>query len=496
MLSYFPIILIGYSGITSFKTMNFAVITAAAVIGIALFVLRRSGIRSFIGKERFKSLSVSSWFLIGFVFVQIVSTLISPYAWRQNPDGLPTGLFGYGRCEGLLIQLLYAAAFVIISRAGSFALSAVRILTVTMIIMNAVAIIQLFGINFLWFYPSDTMLTEQYFGVFYSTIGNVDILGSFYCIALTFVFGGFVFGKDGRVGWNIAQIIAVVTGVFTVIEINVSAALLAFGVTAVLFLPLFIVKGSAKKTLVLLSASAVFAAFALSFDRVLDADKKQIILSFSFTNTAAAALVAAALLLLLYFIIGRIKRRPSDKAALFAMYITEAVFIIGFFVWLKWFYTVSDGSNDLVRELSSLVRGEINDYSGTHRIAIWKCSFKVFSEYPVFGVGAGAFQPAFADISGEAYKQYSSLSVDMAHNDYLQTACSYGAVGFSALLGFIVSLFCEGIKKAKTDRFAITLLAALFCYAAQAFFSFSIVFVFPICIALAAMLKAECGIDK
>ena len=84
----------------------------------------------------------------------------------------------------------------------------------------------------------------------------------------------------------------------------------------------------------------------------------------------------------------------------------------------------------------------------------------------------------------------------MAHNDYLQTACSYGAVGFSALLGFIVSLFCEGIKKAKTDRFAITLLAALFCYAAQAFFSFSIVFVFPICIALAAMLKAECGIDK
>ena len=152
---------------------------------------------------------------------------------------------------------------------------------------------------------------------------------------------------------------------------------------------------------------------------------------------------------------------------------------------------IDDNTNDLLREISNFMNGNITMHSGSRRIAIWSCSVMVLEKYPILGGGPGGVADAFSDIAGETYKQYSSLAVDMAHNEYLQIACSYGIIGLIAYLGFIGSLIFRALRRFFKNDIIKVLLPAVICYTVQAFFSFSIVFVFPIFMAISALLESE-----
>lgn len=78
------------------------------------------------------------------------------------------------------------------------------------------------------------------------------------------------------------------------------------------------------------------------------------------------------------------------------------------------------------------------------RVPIWRDTLRLIAAYPIFGVGFGAFFPAFL--------RYQFAGVGLAwtntHNDYLQLLSELGIVGFIAPALLLMSLFGRAVDAA------------------------------------------------
>ncbi len=68
----------------------------------------------------------------------------------------------------------------------------------------------------------------------------------------------------------------------------------------------------------------------------------------------------------------------------------------------------------------------VRDVGERSRPIIWRGAWHIFRDHPLWGGGAGGFDPLF-----EKYRpEYFQDQPQWAHNDYLNTLCDYGLVGF------------------------------------------------------------------
>ncbi len=112
---------------------------------------------------------------------------------------------------------------------------------------------------------------------------------------------------------------------------------------------------------------------------------------------------------------------------------------------------------------------------------MWRNSWTIFRENPVFGIGFGAYQTAFPRYSdGDGIVQYGKPFVfDRAHNDYLQVLTDTGLIGGAIAVWFIVALLV-GIRRALRVRnalnsgLAIGFSAAVLSLAIHSFFDFNL----------------------
>ncbi len=74
------------------------------------------------------------------------------------------------------------------------------------------------------------------------------------------------------------------------------------------------------------------------------------------------------------------------------------------------------------------------DYST--RLSVWKDAFVLIERHPLRGVGLGSFGDAFTRVQST----FPSLTVDHAHNDYLEVAAEWGLAGAGLLFGLIAVL--------------------------------------------------------
>ncbi len=87
--------------------------------------------------------------------------------------------------------------------------------------------------------------------------------------------------------------------------------------------------------------------------------------------------------------------------------------------------------------------------SGEHaRPIIWRAAWRIFQEHPVWGGGAAGFDPLF-----EKYRPDRFLDQPVwAHNDYLNTLCDYGAVGFALFFGVCALIMCKSWRRPASDE--------------------------------------------
>lgn len=88
--------------------------------------------------------------------------------------------------------------------------------------------------------------------------------------------------------------------------------------------------------------------------------------------------------------------------------------------------------------------GQLDD-SNELRLEIWQSGWRMFSEHPVIGVGAGQFATAF----GTKYSGRMHGAWMQPHNLYLQVICELGLVGFFAFGNLLWQMFIairEGLR--------------------------------------------------
>jgi O-antigen ligase len=93
------------------------------------------------------------------------------------------------------------------------------------------------------------------------------------------------------------------------------------------------------------------------------------------------------------------------------------------------------------------------------RTVIWTTSFRIFSDYPVFGIGVGNFKVFY-----EKYLMTKSEIFGHAHNDFLNYAVNMGILGLAvfAFLWIVIWInFKKKFKQVKGEFFKPVLLSAL-----------------------------------
>jgi O-antigen ligase len=126
--------------------------------------------------------------------------------------------------------------------------------------------------------------------------------------------------------------------------------------------------------------------------------------------------------------------RPGAFYSRTAVAITVVVVLLLFFVL---------PSNRLLDRYNELFSG--NGPSGT-RMQVWKAAAGLISAYPVFGCGAGSFESAF-----NRYNPLPFLTVDFAHNDYLQGLAELGIAGFAIVAAFLFTTVLQAIRATSTE---------------------------------------------
>lgn len=88
---------------------------------------------------------------------------------------------------------------------------------------------------------------------------------------------------------------------------------------------------------------------------------------------------------------------------------------------------------------------------GTGRGEIWRDSLNLIKTNPLVGVGFGGYWIAFT----EFHRGTGKLTVEQAHNDYLELLASGGAVGFALFAWFVVAIIVRGVRELRhtTDAF-------------------------------------------
>jgi O-antigen ligase len=128
-----------------------------------------------------------------------------------------------------------------------------------------------------------------------------------------------------------------------------------------------------------------------------------------------------------------IKRRTSRKIA-FAL----GVFLVLAVAMLTWL-----GGKELTSRIASINSESHTELSGGLRLAVDRDAIQMFLRKPLLGWGLGVFPTVYPQ-----YRSfYSDIFVNQAHDDYAQLLVETGALGFAAMLWFVVVTYYLAIKK-------------------------------------------------
>lgn len=96
---------------------------------------------------------------------------------------------------------------------------------------------------------------------------------------------------------------------------------------------------------------------------------------------------------------------------------------------------------------------EINTYSSSPeetslglRMVLYKTTWTIIKENPVFGTGTGGFKQRFSAIAAEKYSGWQAKPADDPHNQYLFVTVENGLIGLATFLSLLFTLVKQGLK--------------------------------------------------
>jgi O-antigen ligase len=113
-------------------------------------------------------------------------------------------------------------------------------------------------------------------------------------------------------------------------------------------------------------------------------------------------------------------------------------------------------------DLTELQQGNTDTAVGL-RYELWKASWRLYTEHPVFGVGKGHLERALADLASRG-RTTPDIINERAHSDFFSTIAEMGTIGLACLLLFYGGVVAEFLRACRRADAA----TAAACYAGLA----------------------------
>ena len=205
--------------------------------------------------ELMEAMRSASWvhrLMAAYLVWTLLSALLSPY-------GAAVWL-GATRNEGVLTIALYVFSFFLLSRFGRPKPWMLWVLGVTVTLQSVICLLQLRGGNPLGLYPEGVNYFDAgklYSGAFLGTVGNVDFLGSYYCIVVPILLASLL---RLRSPLRFALLLPLALSALVIVRMQVLSCIVGLGAGCVLALPVMLPIGAKAKTR---AALAILGAGAL-----------------------------------------------------------------------------------------------------------------------------------------------------------------------------------------------------------------------------------------
>lgn len=434
-------------------------------------------------------------FLLLYIAACVISFLFSSHKTLRNASGDSVFLFGSGRYDGFLTLLLYIAIFFAVSRFGQFKDRHTVICAVTAIVMCAVGVLQLFGLNPLSLYANFLGGITK----FVSTVGNMGMFSGMFCLFVPLFVTGYVLQHNRRLVGAVL-LVAEFLSVYVLFELGVTAGKLALVVMMAVLLPFMLRKP--EDIVKVMDVLAVFSAslacsvfFKCTFVRRLSMTR----ITLKPTAVVFALFGFVVLFVAARFVLTYLQKKETTKITTLRLIAVALIAALVLFLVCVNFTVDSVAENnqsgmstrdELAEDIQQMISGEATDSSGSFRFGIWKNALELGGKHWLFGTGIGTFVTTFEEHIAGTDLAARLKAVDVAHNEYLHLFCTVGLFGLLAYLGFLITLAIKAFSHADNPRILI-LGSAVLCYAVQAFFSFNIVIITPLFWLCAGLLYSE-----
>jgi len=405
-----------------------------------------------------------------------------------------------GRYCGLAFMILIFIMYIIVSARVSNMEKMWSLISMVFVLVSSVtfiiAILQ--NIGFDPFKLLDGINRKQR-NIYVSTFGNIDIFGSFICIALPLFMGLYVTEKS-----NIKRIvygIGVFAGFMAFIPANADVVFAGVGaaIIAVLFATVYMERVDRLFELVMFGSGGYLGMVLL---RKLVGTNGAKITGFNRLSEHPALLViifAVALFirLIIQVYINRNKdeiyinknksevyiNKQKDRTGIKLIIILAVVLISGIAV-------------IIYGRKNNLAMFDFNDKWGSYRGYIWRRVTGLYGELPfvqkIFGHGNESIRSLMDERFYDEMLQVTGTVYDNAHNEYLQYLVTQGLFGMLSYGGVVVTAVIAGVKKIKKSPYILGLLLAVVSYGVQAIFNVNQCITTPYMFLMTAMLIGTC----
>lgn len=405
-----------------------------------------------------------------------------------------------GRYCGLAFMILIFIMYIIVSARVSNMEKMWSLISMVFVLVSSVtfiiAILQ--NIGFDPFKLLDGINRKQR-NIYVSTFGNIDIFGSFICIALPLFMGLYVTEKS-----NIKRIvygIGVFAGFMAFIPANADVVFAGVGaaIIAVLFATVYMERVDRLFELVMLGSGGYLGMVLL---RMLVGTNGAKITGFNrLAEHPALLVVIFAVVLFIRLIIQVYINRNKTEIYInenkSEVYInkqkngTGIKLIIALAVVL-----ISVIAVIIYGRKNNLAMFDFNDKWGSYRGYIWRRVTGLYGELPfvqkIFGHGNESIRSLMDDRFYDEMLQVTGTVYDNAHNEYLQYLVTQGLLGMLSYVGVVVTAAIAGVKKIKKSPYILGLLLAVVSYGVQAIFNVNQCITTPYMFLMTAMLIGTC----
>lgn len=405
-----------------------------------------------------------------------------------------------GRYCGLAFMILIFIMYIIVSARVSNMEKMWSLISMVFVLVSSVtfiiAILQ--NIGFDPFKLLDGINRKQR-NIYVSTFGNIDIFGSFICIALPLFMGLYVTEKS-----NIKRIvygIGVFAGFMAFIPANADVVFAGVGaaIIAVLFATVYMERVDRLFELVMLGSGGYLGMVLL---RKLVGTNGAKITGFNRLSEHPALLVIIFAVALFIRVIIQVYinenkdeiyinknksevyiNKQKDRTGIKLITVLAVVLISGIAVII---YGIKN----------NLAMFDFNDKWGSYRGYIWRRVTGLYGELPfvqkIFGHGNESIRSLMDDRFYDEMLQVTGTVYDNAHNEYLQYLVTQGLFGMLSYGGVVVTAVIAGVKKIKKSPYILGLLLAVVSYGVQAIFNVNQCITTPYMFIMTAMLIGMC----